>query len=153
MKLRWLRFSLQTMFGCMTLAVLAAMSLGWRADRIRLQETMQALQRRERALRHADAAMYSKTRLFEALKRPEVIGRSVTEFPDVRRLANERFGVHGRVSEMWQEALKNVPGQSCTGYFFSLGNSEEIEEGEALGFDVLTVDEKIALVRELEAIW
>jgi hypothetical protein len=54
---------------------------------------------------------------------------------------------------MWQEALKNVPGQSCTGYFFSLGNSEEIEEGEALGFDVLTVDEKIALVRELEAIW
>ena len=152
-KRKWVRFVLQSFFACILLIALVAMAPGWRADRIRLRETVQALQRQEQLLRRADPAIHSKTRLFSALNQPGVVGRAVAEFPDVRRLADERFGVHGRVSDIWQDALKNVPGQQCIGYFFSWGNPQEIEEGEALGFDVLTVDDKIALVREVVAMW
>ncbi|MHB0955844.1 MAG: hypothetical protein ACYC0X_05625 [Pirellulaceae bacterium] len=153
MKRKWVRFGLQSFFACILLIALVAMALGWRADRIRLQETVQTLQRQQQLLRRADPAIYSKTRLFSALNQPGVVGRAVAEFPDVRRLADERFGVHGRVSDIWQEALKNVPGQQCTGYFFSFGDPQESEEYEAAGFDVLTVDDRIALVRQVEMIW
>ena len=153
MKRKWVRFGLQSFFACILLIALVAMALGWRADRIRLQETVQTLQRQEQLLRRADPAIYSKSRLFGVLNQPGVIGRSVAEFPDVRRLADETFGERGRVNSIWQEALKNVQGQQCTGYFFSFGDAHVIEEFEALGFDVLTVDDKIALVREVEATW
>ncbi len=148
-----MRFILRSLFVGISLVAMVAMALGWRADRLRLRETVQALKRHEQLLRHADTVIYSKARLFTALHQPSVIGRAVAEFPDVPRLADERFGVLGRASGIWQDAIKNVPGQTCTGYFFSFGHGQDVEEGEALGFDVLIVDDKIALVREVKTIW
>ena len=131
MKRKWIRFGLQSFFACISLVALVAMALGWRTDRIQLQKTVRAFRRQGQLLNHANPAIYSKSRLFGVLNQPGVIGRSVAEFPDVPGLRMRHWRERGRVNSIWQEALKNVQGQQCTGYFFSFGDAHVIEEFEA----------------------
>lgn len=157
MKRKWLQLSLMLFIPCIVLVALfakLAISMAWLADRDSIQRTAQISQRQEeRLLRSADPTVCAKVRLLNAINQRGVIGKAVAEFREVRRLADNEFGVRDRCSFIWEEALKDVPGQQCTGYHFSFGDIEEFEEGESCGFDVLTVDDKIAFVWVEQLIW
>jgi len=130
------RFSLMAL---LTFILVVAILLGWWTDRHRLQLKVET---------QIQAARFGKLKLFEHLRRPEVIGRDISEFPEVPALADDTSD-DSMVPLLWDRVAPDRDGKECIGYYFQTG---ELEEGQR-GFYVLTLDGKIVAVEAQILVW
>jgi hypothetical protein len=123
----------------LTFVLVVGLVLGCWADRTRLQRKLELA---------TEAARFGKLKLFEDLRRPEVVGMDVSKFPEVLRFADDRLD-DSSVSLLWDRVAKDREGRKCVGYYFQ---TAEFEEGHP-GFYVLTVDGTIVGVQTQILIW
>ena len=123
----------------LTFILVVAILLGWWTDRHRLQLKVET---------QIQAARFGKLKLFEHLRRPEVLGRDISEFPEVPALADDTSD-DSMVPRYWDRVAPDRDGKECIGYYFQ---TAELEEGQT-GFYVLTLDGKIVAVEPQILVW
>jgi len=123
----------------LTFILVVAILLGWWTDRHRLQLKVET---------QVQAARFGKLKLFEYLRRPDVIGKDISEFPEVPALADDTSD-DSMVPRYWDRVAPDRDGKECIGYYFQTG---ELEEGQR-GFYVLTLDGKIVAVEPQILVW
>ena len=125
------QFSLKTL---LFLVLLVSMALGWWADHTRLQRDLQAT---------AEAVLYGKRKLVEEMRRPGVVGTSLSRFPEVQKYASREYkGSQPPSGSLWHTG--KTTGTEYTGYYIET-NPAERSEGHP-GTWVWTLDGEIVLV-------
>ena len=99
----------------LTFILVVAILLGWWTDRHRLQLKVET---------QIQAARFGKLKLFEHLRRPEVIGRDISEFPEVPALADDTSD-DSMVPLHWDRVAPDRDGKECIGYYFQTGELVE----------------------------
>jgi hypothetical protein len=137
---------------CLLISFLVvSLVLGWSVDHVRLQREL--TRTKQELARTTEIAGFGKRELFKHMRRPDVIGMAVAEFPEVQRFADETLDETSNdpfASHLWEKTRKHWTGRSCKGYYFY--TPEYFEEGLP-GFYVLTVDGRIILVEADNPCW
>ncbi len=87
--------------------------------------------------------MFGKRHLYKDLRQPGVIGKAVSEFPEIERFA-DKWGVSDNPN-VWPK-FKHQPGKDRICYYFE--TSKTVAEGHLVAFYVIAIDGKIVHLEE-----
>ena len=135
-----------SLFALLTSVMVVAILFGWWADRRGLKTEFVRLHAKLK--RQTQAARFGKLKLLEDLRRPNVVGSDIADFPQVPAFADD-ISDDSMAPLLWDRAAADRKGKQCVGYYFQ---TADVEEGHP-GYYVLTVNGKIVAVDLQVVVW